>query len=132
MKYTFPVASVATAEARPMGAFTAAMGVGGGAPPANVEIRYCCAHAAVPLAKRTPNPAKALNFIYPPISFSIALGFARLFSIAQICVENFRDAVTGLRVCTPLPPGSGSVRSCQFLRRVFPSQALQGSRICSA
>src|SRR5438093_12457669 len=90
MKYTFPVASVATAEARPMGAFTAAMGVGGGAPPANVEIRYCCAHAAVPLAKRTPNPAKALNFIYPPISFSIALGFARLFSIAQICVENFR------------------------------------------
>ena len=60
-----------------MGAFTAAMGVGGGAPPAIVEITYCCAHAAVPLAKRSPNPIKALSFIYPRISFSIAVGFGR-------------------------------------------------------
>ena len=42
MKETLPAASVATPAVPPSGAFTAALGVQMGVPPATVEMKYCC------------------------------------------------------------------------------------------
>jgi hypothetical protein len=43
LKYTFPALSVAIPEIPPSGTVVAATGLGKGAPPATVEITYCCA-----------------------------------------------------------------------------------------
>src|SRR5579885_2299281 len=46
LKYRLPAESVATRLGCPMAAAVAATGVAGGAPPATVEIVYCCARAS--------------------------------------------------------------------------------------
>ena len=50
---TLPAASVATRVGSPTEALAAAIGVGGGEPPAIVEITYCCAQ---PLPHNSKSP----------------------------------------------------------------------------
>jgi hypothetical protein len=63
VKYTLPAASVATPWGSPIDVFNAAAGVGGGVPPAMVEITYCCATAIEAISRkpnrRTPEPPLA-------------------------------------------------------------------------
>jgi hypothetical protein len=51
-KYRFPGASVATLRVRVSDAAVPGIGVGGGAPPATVEIMYCWAQATPPRSKK--------------------------------------------------------------------------------
>ena len=57
VKYTLPARSVATVFGVPMLVPNAGAGVGIGAPPAMVVIKYCCAQRAL-LAKNAINPIR--------------------------------------------------------------------------
>ncbi len=56
VKNTFPYGSAATLWGKPIDDFKALAGVGGGAPPAYVEIMYCCPRAVLAVSK-TDNPS---------------------------------------------------------------------------
>src|SRR5690348_37717 len=73
-KYTLPEESVATRGGSPMEVPLAAAGVGGAAPPATVEIRYCWPHAAA--AQNTHKDTRA------QIIFSLACNFPYLYHAA--------------------------------------------------
>ena len=59
----FPAESAAKPETSPIDALMAAIGVGGGAPPATVEIVYCCPKAALDRSKPRPTGLVKTEFL---------------------------------------------------------------------